>query len=109
MKITFKNKKLKKLCENQDLALKQLGKPCTRKLKSRLADLNAAKSVKDLVAGRPHPLKGDGEGLFALDLAGGKRLVFEPSDDPPPLKEDLSINWAKVTAIRIVFIGDYHD
>ena len=46
---------------------------------------------------------------FALDLDGGKRLVFEPANDPVPLNEDGSIDWSKVTFVCIVFIGDYHD
>jgi toxin HigB-1 len=65
--------------------------------------------VQELVAGRPHPLKGDRAGQFALDLDGGKRLVFEPANEPIPYKQDGSIDGAIVTHICIVFIGDYHD
>ena len=109
MKITFKDKKLRKLCEVQKEAQKKLGAKCARKLRSRLADLTAAETVTELVSGRPHPLKGDRAGEFALDLDGGKRLVFEPANDPVPLNEDGSIDWSKVTFVCIVFIGDYHD
>ena len=69
----------------------------------------AAANVADLVAGRPHPLKGDRAGQFALDLDRGSRLVFEPAHEPVPIRDDQSIAWDQVTAIRIVFIGDYHD
>lgn len=109
MEITFSDSKLQKLCEQSVIAQKKLGNDCARKLRSRLADLDAASSVQDLVTGRPHPLKGDRLGQFALDLQGGKRLVFEPSNNPIPRKEDGSIHWAKVTEICIIFIGDYHD
>jgi len=109
MEITFGDNKLQKLCEQQAAAQKQLGKVGARKLRARLADLAAAGSVRDLVAGRPHPLKGDRAGEFALDLEGVKRLVFKSANDPVPFKEDGSIDWAKVTHICIVFIGDYHD
>ena len=109
MEITFKDNKLRKLCEVQKEAQKKLGAKCARKLRSRLADLIAAETVTELVAGRPHPLKGDRAGEFALDLEGGKRLVFESANNPVPLKEDSSIDWSKVTSIRIVFIGNYHD
>lgn len=109
MEITFKENKLRKLCEVQKEAQKKLGAKCARKLRSRLADLIAAETVTELVAGRPHPLKGDRAGEFALDLEGGKRLVFESANNPVPLKEDSSIDWSKVTSIRIVFIGNYHD
>ncbi|HEY9652949.1 MAG TPA: hypothetical protein V6C95_19995 [Coleofasciculaceae cyanobacterium] len=109
MEIIFGNSKLLKLCEQQAVAQKQLGQVCARKLRSRLADIAAAGSVRELVAGRPHPLKGDRAGQFAVDLEGAKRLVFEPANDPIPCNEDGSIDWSKVTRVCIVFMGDYHD
>lgn len=109
MDITFRDSKLQKLCEQQSVAQKKLGQACARKLRSRLADLVAATSVQDLVAGKPHPLKGDRDGQFALSLQGGVRLVFESANDPVPHKKDGSIDWAKVSVVCIVFIGDYHD
>lgn len=109
MEITFSDGKLQKLCEQQALAQKQLGQSGARKLRSRLADLAAAGSVRDLVVGRPHPLKGDRFGQFALDLEGAKRLVFKSANDPVPYKDDGGIDWSNVTQVCIVFIGDYHD
>ena len=82
MDITFADGKLQKLCEQQSVAQQKLGRTCARKLRSRLADLAAARSVRDLVSGRPHPLKGDRAGEFAVDLEGGKRLVFKPANTP---------------------------
>ncbi|MGB5633068.1 MAG: hypothetical protein WBM44_07685 [Waterburya sp.] len=108
MEITFKDKKLRKLCQEQREAQRRLGEKCARKLRTRLADLMAAETVTELISGRPHPLKGDRAGEFALDLDGGKRLVFESANESVPLKEDDSTDWSKVTSIRIVFIGDYH-
>ncbi|WP_035988116.1 type II toxin-antitoxin system RelE/ParE family toxin [Leptolyngbya sp. KIOST-1] len=109
MEITFTDEKLRQLCERPQLAQKKLGAPCARKLRTRLADIDAASSVKELIAGRPHPLRGDRDGQFAVDLAGGKRLVFKPENEPVPQREDGSIDWAKVTQVCICFIGDYHD
>ncbi len=109
MKITFSNAKLQKLCEQQAVAYKQLGKNCARKLQARLTDLIAAASVKELTAGKPHPLQGTRQGQFALRLEGGIRLVFEPANDPTPCRKDGSTDWGKVSAVCIVFIGDYHD
>jgi toxin HigB-1 len=87
----------------------KIGCKLRSKTETRLADLSAASSVIELVAGRPHPLKGDRTGEFAVDLEGGKRLVFQPGNEPIPLMEDGSINWSEVTAVCIIFIGDYHD
>lgn len=110
MKISYSNDKLKRLCEERRVAERKLGQGCARKLRARLSDLEAAKRVSDLVAGRPHPLKGDRNGQFALDLTGGKRVVFSPDHSPFPTKDDgKSIDWSCVVLVRIEFIGDYHD
>lgn len=109
MEIGFKDRKLRELCEKQAVARRKLGDACARKLHARLADLEAAEAVTDLVAGNPHPLKRDRAGQFALDLAGGYRLVFAPANDPTPRKPDASIDWSQVTIVCVEFIGDYHD
>lgn len=139
MEISFKTKKLKKLCEQTKQAEKELGQKGAKKLRTRMAELKAASSVTELCAGRPHPLSGDRKGQFALDLVHPQRLVFEPANDPIPRKndesnqdecgedkgsedqdsgnqdskdqgpEDTSIDWSRVTRVRIIWIGDYHD
>lgn len=109
MKINFKDKSVRELCEKQAVAVKKLGPLCAKKLRSRLDDLDAAAQVSDLIAGNPHPLKGDRLGQFALDLAGGFRLVFKSTNDPIPRREDGGIDWTQVTIVCIEFIGDYHD
>jgi proteic killer suppression protein len=109
LNITFKDRKLREICEKQAVADKKLGSACARKLRTRLSDLDAATCVTDLKAGRPHPLTGDREGQFALDLTGGWRLVFAPANDPVPRKADNAIDWSLVTIVSIEFIGDYHD
>lgn len=109
MDIAFRDKKTRELCEQQATASRKLGTACARKLRSRLADLQAAERVTDLVAGRPHPLQGVRAGQFALDLEGGRRLVFEPDQQPLPRRDDGSVDWFRITSIRIIYIGDYHD
>ena len=109
MEIKYKDKKIRELCEMRGVAEKDLGLVCARKLRNRLSDLEAAQRVTELVAGNPHPLKGNRAGQFALDLAGGGRLVFAPAHDPCPTRPDGGIDWSHVTIVRIEYIGDYHD
>ena len=109
MDILFTDKRLESLCLSQRQMTKQLGGKGARKLRARLADLQAAAAVSQLVAGKPHPLKGDRAGQFSIALDGGRRLVFEPAHLPPPQHPDGSIDWRQVRAVRVVFIGDYHD
>lgn len=105
----FRDKKLREVCEKQAVARRRLGDACAHKLQTRLAELEAAATVTELVAGNPHPLKHDRSGQFALELAGGFRLVFVPANEPIPRKPDASIDWSRVTIVCIEFIGDYHD
>ena len=109
MEIRYKDKKVRELCEKQAVAEKKLGAASARKLKVRLLALDAAVRVTDLVAGNPHPLKGERFGQFALDLSGGWRLVFAPDHDPCPTRPDGGIEWSQVTIVSIEYIGDYHD
>lgn len=109
MKITFRGKKIRQLCEKQGIAQRKLGVACARKLRARLSDLEAASRVTELVAGNPHPLKGDRAGQFAMTLAGGWRLVFSPDHDPCPTTMDGGVDWSQVKIVCIEYIGDYHD
>jgi len=107
--ILWKDKRLRRLCEESREAARALGQSGAKKLQTRLADLAAVRCVRDLVAGRPHPLKGDRAGQFSLDLADGVRLVFEPASAPVPRTAEDAIDWAQVTSVRVVYIGNYHD
>ncbi len=109
MHILIEGQANRALCECPATADRKLGRKCAKSLRKRLADLAAAQSVVELVAGHPHPLRGDRRGQFALKLEGGRRLVFRPTEDPPPLKADDTIDWSRVGSITIIFIGDYHD
>ncbi|MEO8022153.1 killer suppression protein HigA [Polaromonas sp.] len=109
MEIKFKDQQLRELCEKKAVAAKKLGDNCARKLQTRLADIAANSRVTDLVAGKPHPLKGNRLGQFSLELAGGWRLVFAPANEPIPRRDDASIDWSAVTIVCIEYIGDYHD
>lgn len=74
-----------------------------------LAELAAAHSLGDLPPfRRPHPLKGDRQGQFSLELPGGLRLILECSQDPPPFNQDGSINWHAVDAVLVLDIENYH-
>lgn len=37
------------------------------------------------------------------------RLIFEPANDPIPLKEDGGLDWKNITAVNIIGIEDTHE
>ena len=108
MEIEFGDSKLKKLCETRREATRRLGADSARRLGTRLSEIQAAATVGELFAGNPHPLSGDREGEFALNLAAGMRLVFIPNDDPVPTTDTGQIDWPRVSSVKVVFVGDYH-
>lgn len=111
MDIIFRSQKLETLCHDLSAATRALGAPCAKKLIARLADLDAAQdlSLAPTLPGRFHALKADRAGQFAFHLTGGVRLVIAPAKNPVPCLPDGSMNLQQVTAIQIVFIGNYHD
>jgi len=109
MDILFKDRRLERLCREEKQMVRALGASGAKKLKARLKDLSAASHMGEIKIGRPHLLTGNFKGCMALDLGGLIRIVLEAADDPLPVREDKSIDWFKVTRVRVVFIGDYHD
>ena len=109
MNVNYISDALKNLCGQPKLATQKLGPESARKLQVRLQELFAAQAVTDLINGRPHALKYDRAGEFALDLHKGKRLIFKPTQQPPPLRDDGSIDWAQVIDITVIGAEDYHD
>lgn len=59
--------------------------------------------------GRCHELKGELAGILSLDLRHPYRLLFEPADEPVPVKPDGGLDWAGVTAVRILGVEDTHE
>ena len=109
MQITYASKTIQRLCEEDKHQRKQLGENRAKRLKNRLNELRAVANVSQLQLGRPHPLSGDRAGQFSVDLDGPMRLLFEPTDQPPPTLEAGGIDWKQVSSVRILEIADTHD
>lgn len=111
MEITFKNEKLRKVCTETKLAIREHGARRAQKIRVRLDDMAAAETlaVTRSLPGRYHELTGDRKGQLAVSLDGLYRLIFEPANDPVPRRADGGLDWAGVTAVRVLEIGDYHD
>lgn len=111
MDILFRSRKLRELCHDDALATRTFGPESARKLRARLDDLAALAnlSLARRLPGRFHPLTADRAGQYAVDLHGGHRLALEPAGDSIPTLPDGSLDLSAVTAIRVVYIGNYHD
>lgn len=98
MDITYKNKKLEKICTNAKSAEKAYGTKMAEKIHQRIDELQAASTVEMMIQfhiGRCHPLTQNRNGQYALDLVHPYRLIFEKNGD-------------KIQIANILEIVDYH-
>ena len=110
MDIIFKDSSFQEQCNNQKLLVKTYGKDMAKRIRRRLDDLQAAHTLDTMrtLPGRCHELKGDRVNQISLDLVHPQRLIFEPANDPIPIKPDGGIDWSQVTAIQVLCIEDPH-
>ncbi|MCI8579351.1 MAG: plasmid maintenance system killer protein [Dorea sp.] len=98
MDITYKNKKIKKVCTDAQTAERTYGKEMSEKLHQRIDEITAADTVEMMIRfhiGRCHSLVQNRKGQYAVDLVHPYRLVFEKHGD-------------KIQIAHILEIVDYH-
>lgn len=80
MKVKFKSKKLQKECTDYSITKKVYGEKMAIKIHHSLDTISAANSIEILVRGnigRCHPLIGDRNGEYAMELVQPFRLCFK--------------------------------
>lgn len=98
MEITYKNKKIEKVCTNARIAEKTYGKEMADKIHQRIDEITAADNVEMMIQfhiGRCHPLSNNRKGQYAVDLVHPYRLIFEK-------------NGGEIQIAYILEIVDYH-
>ncbi len=111
MDIEFSSTKQEKEFNSAKELQKAHGQQRAKAIMRRMGQLSAADNLEQLrnAPGHCHVLKGDLAGVFSFDLDGPYRLLFEPTDNPPPLLNDGSINWSLITSLRILEVRDTHE
>jgi len=110
MDISYANSRIRKLCTDAKEARKKYGKDGADVLEERLKQMRAAQCLEDLrlLPGGWHELTQNRKGQLACSLLGMNRLVFQPANDPRPVKSDGGLDWTQVTALINLEIVDYH-
>ena len=111
MQIDFVSERLRDQCQNTRTRQKLFGAESAKRLQTRLDDMDAAPTLEDLrnAPGKWEELSKDRKGQFSCRLHGGLRLIFRPTQLPPPVKPDGGLDWAAIDRITILEVGDYHD
>ena len=110
MNITFADKKLERLANNDSRLVKKYGKLRAGKIKARLTQLRFATSLEDVrhLPGNYHELTGTRKGQWACDLDQPYRLVFTPHENPIPANADGQFIWIEITGVEVIGIFNYH-
>jgi len=113
MDVGFRTKRLRKQLSEARQLQKAHGKRRARVLQRRLLALQAARNLADFCPPysgpeRCHELTGNRKGQLSVDLDHPYRLIFCPNHDPLPRKQEGGLDWAGVTAIRILAVEDTH-
>ena len=98
MDITYKNRKIEKVCTDAKAAERTYGREMADKIHQRIDEIDAADTVEMMIKfhiGRCHSLTQNRKGQYAVDLVHPYRLVFEKNGD-------------KIQIANILEIVDYH-
>lgn len=111
MKVRYKDKKIREICENQKKAIKRYNKIIAEKLIFSIEFLKNSNSLKDVADYRNfrlHELKYNRKGQFAIDLGKttGYRLIIEPITVK---KENETISYESVNIVKIMEVSNHYD
>lgn len=112
MRVEFKTEQLRKVCESEKEMARKYGAEGAKKLRRRLAEIEAAPTLADLKRvpqARLHPLTKDRAGQWSVALDGGRRLCFDPRPVPVPTLKDGGVDLSGVTGAYLLEVVDYHD
>lgn len=101
----FNSEHLRTICEKYAVAKRELGKETADALIGRLADIRAARSIAELVAGNPRFLPEASTPTVIIDLTPGYQLSFCANHTKNPVTERGELDWTRVGRIKILGIG----
>jgi toxin HigB-1 len=104
MELAFETVGLRRVCESDTEARKCLPEGTVEELQARLADIRAATSVSDLVAGKPS-LDARTPGRIRFGLDGGYELVCIGNHPKPPLTDGGLVDFSRMRRVRVVVIA----
>lgn len=110
MILTYKTKRLEKLCEDidyQNELVKKYGSEVTKKLQIRIVQLKAFDCLLDVPTSPPfrrHKLKGNRSNQFAISITNQYRLIFTVDGN-----NILIDNLKEITCIKIEEVSKHYE
>lgn len=109
MEISFSTKKLAKLLNSEKDTLRKYGPDNGKRILTRLTQLAAAENLQELATLpqiRLHELTANRDEQLSLDVKHPYRLIIIPDHAEIPRKEDLGLDWSRITAVTVIEIAD---
>lgn len=103
MNITYQTEEMREACHDLRAATRLYGKQIAKKLHRKIALLNAASNLAQLMSfdNNAHWLEGDRHWQFSVPLAQGYSLVLSPPDNSTRAPQELE-------AMIVIKVEDYH-
>ena len=105
MELAFESKELRSICEREPEAQRKLGQSVAGTLKSRLADLRAAESIRDLPAGSPRTTEVESMPRLVIDLTNGYQVHLIPNHPNSSPELSGACDWTTVRRLKIISIS----
>ena len=109
LELAFNSRELRSICEHEPTAKDALGAEIAEALRRRLADLRAATSIADLIVGNPHTVEVGSKNYLVIHLFRRHQIVLEANHPENPLTDSGQLDWAKVSRIKVAYVGGYND
>ena len=106
LQLAFETKHLRTVCESSADAISEFGQEVACALIDRLADLDSAVSIKDLMLCQPQAFE---NGELILDVATSCRLLCRANHPNNPRTTSGAIDWERVSRVKIVDIVSNRD
>jgi hypothetical protein len=104
MELVCSTRALRMICEDEERAKTSLPAETVVQLQDRLADIDAADSVADLLFGEPE-LDRRPPGRVRFRLIGGYELVCVNNSRSPALTDEGQVDIDRVRRLKVVKIG----
>jgi hypothetical protein len=103
MELAFETVGLRRLCESDTEPRKRLPGTAVDELQDRLADISAAMSASDLIAGEP-AFDSRPPGGISFSLEGGYQLVCVGNHPVSPLTDSGLVDFSRVRRLKVVLL-----
>lgn len=107
MVISFQNRTIRQVCEDDESAMEYLDIEIIKILKNRLSDFEAAKNISEIPIGNLKEVNNSKNNFFTIDLIKEYKLIFVVNN--LNLQESVKLDWTKITRIKIIDIYNEQD